>query len=304
MSYVPIGIKYSSISSSSKQSKERSNLRHQARETKNVMQRDCNEILTQLECWYARQNGQYLLEETRVAIQTLLDTSFGYHILQLGVSGGRPLCSDSPINHQLYCAQHSGEGVALVAAPEELPLESDSVDTIIAHHCLEFASNPHQVLREIQRVLTPQGQLLVVGFNPYSLFGCNTRIRSALRDPLWSQHRPVSEHRLTDWLHLLGCEVLGTRRLYTLPPLGHERLREVVAGCDRWIARHNLPFGGVYILHATKHTAGLNRPRRPLLTSKKRLIGLVPNPAPVPTPSPRSGCLKTAISKQQGNIAA
>lgn len=303
MSYVPITVKYSSISPSFKQPKERSNLRHQSRETRFLMQRDCNEILTQLECWYARQSGQYLLEETHVAVRALLDTSFGYHILQLGVGGERPLCSDSPINHQLFCAQRSGKGVGLVAAPEELPLESDSIDTIIAHHCLEFASNPHQVLREIQRVLTPQGQLLVVGFNPYSLFGCNTLVRSALRDPLWSRHRPVSEHRLTDWLHLLGCEVLGTRRLYALPQAGHERLRRIVTRCDRWIAQYNLPIGGVYILHATKQTAGLNRPRRPLLASKKRLIGLVPNPSPVPTPSPRNGCLKTAIS-QQGNLAA
>ena len=268
------------------------------------MRRDCIDILTRLESWYAHDNGQYLLDEIRGAVQDLLDTSFGYHILQLGVSGGRPLCNDSPINHRLFCAQGTAEGVGLVALPEELPLESDSGDTIIAHHCLEFADNPHQVLREIQRVLTPQGQLLVVGFNPYSLQGCNTRFRGIMRDPLWARHQPVSEHRLTDWLHLLGCEVLDTRRLYTVPPLGQGRLRRIVARCDQWIARFNLPFGGVYVLHATKHTAGLNRPRRPLLAGRTRLIGLVTNPAPVPTPSPRSGYLQVAMSRQKGNIAA
>jgi SAM-dependent methyltransferase len=268
------------------------------------MRRNCIDILTQLERWYARDNGQYLLEESRGAVQDLLDTSFGYHILQLGISGGSPLCLGSPINHRLFCAERPGEGVGMIADPEELPLESDSVDAIIAHHCLEFATNPHQVLREIQRVLTPQGQLLVVGFNPYSLLGCNTRLRGIMRDPLWSRHRPVSEHRLTDWLHLLGCEVLDTRRLYALPPLGRGRLRRMVARCDHWTARHNLPFGGVYLLHATKQTTGLNRPRRPLLARRKRLIGLVPNPAPVPTPSPRSGYLNSTISREQGNLAA
>ncbi len=130
------------------------------------MRVDCIDILSELESWYARESGQYLLEATRAAIQDLLDTSFGYHILQLGVSGGRPLCQGSPINHRLYCAERLGEGVGLVAEPDELPLDSDSVDAIIAHHCLEFAANPHQVLREIQRVLTPQGQLLVVGIQP------------------------------------------------------------------------------------------------------------------------------------------
>ncbi len=266
------------------------------------MRVDCIDILSELESWYTRDNGQYLLEATRAAMQDQLDTSFGYHILQLGVSGGRPLCQGSPINHRLYCAGHLAEGVGLVAEPDELPLDSDSVDAIIAHHCLEFAANPHQVLREIQRVLTPQGQLLVVGFNPYSLLGCKTRLRGVLRDPLWSRHQPVSEHRLTDWLHLLGCEVLDTLRLYSLPPVGSGRLRQLIVRGDAWTARHNLPIGGLYILHATKQVAGLHRPRRALVSRRGRLIGLVPKPAP--TPAPRSPSAQRNNPPENGNVAA
>lgn len=266
------------------------------------MPQDCVDTLTELENWYARANGQYLLQATRTAMQDLLDTSFGYHILQLGVSGGRPLCAGSPINHRLYCAPRPGEGAGVVAEPEELPLESDSVDAVIAHHCLEFAADPHQVLREIQRVLTPQGQLLVVGFNPFSLLGCKTGLRGMLRDPLWSRHRPVSQHRLTDWLHLLGCEVLETRRLYCLPPVGSGRIRSIVAAGDRWTAQHNLPFGGLYIMHATKQVVGVHRPRRLLRARSRRLIGLVPKPAPTPAPRAASGARLTPIEK--GNVAA
>jgi SAM-dependent methyltransferase len=266
------------------------------------MQAECIDILAELESWYARDAGQYLLAATRSTVQNLLDTSFGYHILQLGVSGIRPLCQGSPINHRLYCADRAGPGVGLVAEPDELPLESDSIDAIIAHHCLEFASNPHQVLREIQRVLTPQGQLLVIGFNPFSLLGCKTHLRGLARDPLWSRHQPVSERRLTDWLHLLGCEVLDTFRLYGLPPVGSGRLRQCIARGDAWTARHNLPIGGLYILHATKHVAGLNRPRRPLLARRARLIGLVPKPAP--TPAPRSPHSRRHISPEHRNVAA
>lgn len=267
-----------------------------------VMQQNFAESLSELERWYMRGNGQYLLQSTRTAVQDLLDTSFGYHILQLGVTGGQPLCGGSPINHRLYCAPRMNEGAAVVAEPEELPLESDSVDAVIAHHCLEFAANPHQVLREIQRILTPQGQLLVVGFNPFSLLGCKTRLRGALRDPLWSQHRPVSEHRLTDWLHLLGCEVLERRRIYCLPPVGRGRLRDVVAAGDHWSTQHNLPFGGVYILHANKHVAGLHRPRRVLRPRRARLVGLVPKPAPTPAPRALSGARMVPL--ENGNVAA
>jgi SAM-dependent methyltransferase len=266
------------------------------------MRLDCNDIFEQLESWYARDNGQHLMQSARTATQDLLDTSFGYHILQLGVTGDRALCEGSPINHRVYCADSLRDGIGLVANPDELPLESDSVDTIIAHHCLEFADNPHQVLREIHRVLTPQGQLVIIGFNPYSLLGCKTRIRRMLRDPLWSRHRPVSEHRLRDWLNLLGCEVLDTFRLYAFPPVGGGLIRQWIARGDEWAARHHLPFGGVYILHATKQVVGLHRPRRRLLLSRgERLIGLVPKPAPTPTPRHPYPSRKP-INK--GNVAA
>ncbi len=258
------------------------------------------DALAELERWYTRANGQYLLQATRAAMQDLLDTSFGYHILQLGVSGARPLYEGSPINHRVYCAPRQGAGAGVIAEAEELPLESDSVDAVIAHHCLEFAEHPHQVLREIQRVLTPQGQLLVVGFNPFSLLGCNTGLRAVLRDPLWSRHRPVSQHRLSDWLHLLGCEVLETRRLYCLPPVGGGRLRGAVAAGDRWGAQHNLPFGGLYILHATKQVAGVHRQRRPLRARRGHLIPLVPEPAP--TPRAASGARRAPLAN--GNAAA
>ena len=266
------------------------------------MQTECIDILTELESWYARENGQYLSQAAFETAQELLDRSFGYHILQLGVGSNRPLCEASPINHRIYSAQRPGQGVDLVACPDELPLDSDSVDTVIIHHSLEFARNPHQVLREVQRVLTPQGQLLVVGFNPYSLLGVATRVRGLLRHPLWSHHRPVSESRLTDWLHLLGCEVLQTRRLYGVPPAGLGRLRTWLARCDAWVTGHNLAVGGLYILHASKQVAGISQSRRTLLSRRGRLVGLVAKPAPAPSPNSLSPQRYKPFKK--GDVAA
>lgn len=266
------------------------------------MQAECIDILTELESWYARENGQYLLQAAFDNAQELLGTSFGYHILQLGVMGTRALCEASPINHRIYSAQRAGEGVDLVAYPDELPLDSDSIDTVIIHHSLEFARNPHQVLREAQRVLTPQGQLLVVGFNPYSLLGVATRVRGLLRHPLWSHHRPVSESRLSDWLHLLGCEVLQVRRLYMVPPAGGGRLRAWLARCDAWTTEHNLPVGGLYMLHASKQVAGITQNRRRLLRRGGRLVGLVAKPTPAPTPHAPAPQRRKSFEK--GDVAA
>ena len=248
-----------------------------------VVQTECNDILTELESWYASERGRRLLELTGAVTRELLATSFGYHILQLGVAGEQPLYDQSPINHRLYCAERPGEGINLIAHPDELPLDSDSVDTVIVHHCLEFARNPHQVLREVQRVLTPQGRLLVIGFNPNSLLGMYARLRSLMGDNLWQHQYPVSERRLTDWLHLLGCEVLEVRRLFSLPPFGSGRLRDWSLRADDWARRHNLPVGGVYLLYATKQVAGANALRPQWRRHRGRLIGLVTKPAPSPS---------------------
>ena len=57
------------------------------------------------------------------------------------------------------------------AAPDFLPIETNSIDLVLLPHILEFSSNPHQILREVQRVLMPEGHVIVCGFNPRSLWG-------------------------------------------------------------------------------------------------------------------------------------
>lgn len=266
------------------------------------MQSEGSDILTELERWYAGDSGHYLLEQTRDATRDMVDTAFGYHILQLGVRGHRPLCAGSPINHQVYCAERPAAGVGLIAHPDELPLEGDSVDAVILHHCLEFARRPHQVLREIQRVLRPHGQFLVIGFNPYSLLGVGAQARGLLGNPLWRNHRPLGENRLTDWLRLLGCEVQEVIRLYAVPTAGRGRLRRALEGCDTWSRRLNLPLGGLLIVHATKQVPGLIRPRRTQRLRSGRLVGLVPKPTPAPTPILPAPCGSSRFEK--GDVAA
>ena len=270
------------------------------------MNTECSDISTRLESWYARDNGRYLLACTQAACREFLDTSFGYHILQLGITREQPLFDSSRINHRIYCAARPGQGIGLVADAAELPFDGDSIDIVIAHHSLEFTANPHQVLREIQRVLTPQGHLLVVGFNPHSLMGANLYLRGLSRQSLWRRHSPVSEKRLTDWLRLLGCDVQCARRCYAVPPFGGRKLRQWLLGCDAWSNRHNLPGGGIYIVHAIKQVGALHKPRLQFLR-RQRLMGLaVPKPAAAPSPTPATAARRgrAMVNSDAGNAAA
>ncbi len=213
--------------------------------------------------------------------------SFGYHILQLGLCRNHSLSDSSRINHRIYASERGGGDVTLICEGDELPLESDSIDVLIIHHALEFSPRPHHLLREAQRVLTPQGHLFIIGFNPWSLQGVKSRLRAFSPRSFWRQQRFVSESRLTDWLHLLGCEVESRARLHHLPLFGGARCRNWLAGVNQWCDKRNLPSGSVYLLHAIKQVSGIHRPQRSLAMARQRLIGLtVPKPAVSSSPVP------------------
>lgn len=263
---------------------------------------ECSDILAELERWYCSERGRYLLQTSRAAVERTLDTNFGYHLLQLGLLSDQPLMERSRISHKLFCAERGGEGIDLVAYADELPLESDSVDTVIVHHCLEFARNPHRVLREIQRVLTPQGQLLIAAFNPVSALGVEARARGMLRDTLWQNYRPITPGRLTDWLHLLNCEVHQTFHTGSFTPFGRGRFRQWMTAADAWLAGHNVPLGGVFIVHASKQVVGMHPTRQKSPRASGRLIGLVSNPRPAAVPVPSAPAPRNQKRVEEGTI--
>lgn len=253
------------------------------------MKAEFSEIFGELESWYRQDQGQYALDQTRKALRRHLETAFGYHILQLGPVRSESLVDSSPINHRIYAGDRAGGQVGLLCEGDEIPLESDSVDVVVAHHCLEFSPNPHQVLRELQRVLTPQGHMLLVGFNPLSLRGLGTSLRRLHRSSPWRAHQPVGESRLNDWLRLVGCEPNSRSFLCAVPQRGSGRFRQVLIRCDNWSNRHNLPIGSLYVVHAIKQVSGVNPERIGLRRRGEKLIDLaVPKPRPAPSPAPNA----------------
>lgn len=245
-----------------------------------------SDISRALESWYGSHAGDELCEGVRSRLQPILDLAFGYHILQLGPLAHRNLIAGSPINHHLFASDSPLGKPSLLCHGDELPLESDSVDMLVAVHALEFTHHPHASLREMQRVLRPRGHLVIVGFNPWSLPGFLRYLRSFRQESLWAQHRPVSLHRLTDWLHLVDCELDSAQHLYPLPLTGQGRLRRVIESVDSWAMRNQLPGGSLYLAHAIKQIPGARRPRLVPVRQKAPIPGLAVTGRP--TPAPRS----------------
>lgn len=152
----------------------------------------------------------------------------------------------------------------------ELPFATQSIDLLVMPHTLEFSEEPHQLLREAERVLLPEGRLVITGFNTLSLWGVRDSLGRWRRNPP-APHIPhlIAFARMKDWLKLLGFELSRGRFGCYRPPLSSahwlERFAFLEAAGNRWWPI----FGATYILVALKRERGMrlvgpNRKRRGL----------------------------------------
>ena len=202
--------------------------------------------------WFATPLGHYLLGHELGYFDRTLSDIFGFHALQIGLPE-YPLLKSSRITTRLTVDLE--EPAQVLADPHWLPFDENGIDLVVLPHTLEFTDEPHQLLREIHRVIRPEGQLIIAGFNPYSLFGVKRYFGREQTMP-WTGNF-ISLYRLKDWLSLLGFEVAGGRLDCYVPPFHQERWLQRChffekAG-DRWwpIA------GGVYFLRAMKRVLGM-----------------------------------------------
>jgi hypothetical protein len=165
--------------------------------------------------WLASPRGQRLLEVEVSELRRVLPDLFGRSLLQIGNWGqGDELIAKSEMLHHAVLGTVTGPGSQTIADPASLPILEKSVDAVLLPHTLEFARSPHDVLREVDRILTDRGRLMIMGFNPWSLWGLRQLMGWRYRAfPGGARFQSVS--RLCDWLELLGYEVTLVRRYGT-----------------------------------------------------------------------------------------
>jgi len=213
-----------------------------------------------LQSWLETPLGAYVLAfEQQYFDQEVADV-FGFNAFQLGLSAQDFLRAN---RMPLHCRlSHSAEpgagehGARIRGDFHALPILGSSADLVLLPHVLEFSDNPHQVLREVARILMPEGHVIVSGFNPWSMWGARQAFeRSSDAFPWRGQF--INLPRLKDWMALLGLEITGGRMCCYIPPVEQQawigRLSFLEALGDRW-----WPFaGGVYFLHAVKRVQGM-----------------------------------------------
>lgn len=221
--------------------------------------------------WYQRPSLQDALARLQQELDEALPTCFGYHLVQLGDMEFVACYQSSKINHCVRC-QPDGE---VISESEHLPFDADSIDVLIAIHSLDTSSNPHQVVREIQRVLAPQGQLFLVGLNPNSVGALSALVSRKVFRKSTTPRPTLSLHRLDDWFRLLGLERISVRYFAHLPYSGSQStVGRALYRMTAWLERHRMPAGRLYFVRVTKQVSAIHRPNLARFKPRLRAIGI------------------------------
>ncbi len=249
-----------------------------------------DESIIELGSWLRTPPGRYMLAWEQERLDHAVADVFGYHALQLGLTEleglranrmpHRWVASDSvlpseplpaparPPDDSLLSTLLPPERVNLYCEFDALPFPNTSVDLVLLPHALELARDPHQTLREVERVLVPEGRVAIAGFNPASLWALRQRagrVRQGLLGSgngrslyLPSAGEFIGYRRLRDWLRLLGFEVevgqFGCWRPAVKTQAWLERFAWMDLLGDRWWP----VLGGVYFLVAIKRVRGMH----------------------------------------------
>lgn len=219
--------------------------------------------------WFNGSLGQDVLSAEQRLLSHILPDLFGYHALQIGQVVPCNLLHSSRIRHRIVTGQdlQPVEGLSLLPAmPHHLPLANDSIDVVVLHHLLDVVASPHAVLREAARVLLPEGHLVIMGFNPWSLWGLWRFCRLPWSDTPWLQ-RVLTPQRLADWLSLLDFDVVGVESAFFLPPLATDMLRQRFSWLNILGQRYWSQGGAAYAILAQKRVACMTplQLRQPIL---------------------------------------
>ena len=254
------------------------------------------QLESELYQWFDTPLGLSVLEVEKQILNHVLPTRFGYHALYNGVGSAEQLLESSQVQHKVCLTKKPLENspeqpVSIVYADATaIPLENNSVDLILMHHSLDYERSPHGVLREMSRVLIPGGSMVIIGFNPWSLWGGWKAMRFKTYDhdristAPWNTHF-ISPYRLTDWMALLEMEVEGCESGFYYPPVGgrlgkmlHQNSWRGVNSSywySRLTSRALAQRGAVYVMVAKKMTECMT-PVKSRLKIRRRSIVAVP----------------------------
>jgi SAM-dependent methyltransferase len=246
---------------------------------------DSSQVLgRELAAWFATPPGQYLLAWEQARFDEAVVDRFGFNALQFGLPDLDALRANRMPHRWLAVPEalvtsNEAARVALISHAAALPFPEKSLDLVVLPHTLELSADPHAVLREVERVLVPEGRLVVCGLNPVSLWGLRQYRSHAMahlglggtrlaRRFLPEAGEFIGPWRLKDWLKLLSFDVQSCHFGCYRPAVRSDKWLQRWRWMDQVGSRSWPILGAVYFLEAAKRVKGMHllgpawKPRR------------------------------------------
>ncbi len=220
--------------------------------------------------WLRTPLGSALLRQEARVVEEAFDGLFGEECLQMGLWGDcAAFLRLARTQRTSLIAEHAVAGSpSFLGELHRLPVASDSIDSVLLPHTLDYSDRPHAILREVQRVLRSDGHLVVLGFRPGGLWGLRRLVPGAGLPP--GANHLISDRRLRDWLELLDMRIHGLTRYFFRWPLPGIR----GGGSPHWEQRGQRwwpELSACYMLTAQKRISTLT-PVRPAWRTKAKVI--------------------------------
>lgn len=222
-------------------------------------------LCEQLANWFGSPLGAALIASEQRAVADATSDLFGFRQLEIAISPSTKVGSTGNFGHRFasvgaWNGKLGSDAIGeVVCAPEELALPNDCIDLVVLHHTLDFTSHPHQALREASRVLRGGGHMVIVGFNPVSLWGWRRLLAKHPSGP-W-RGRFLSRSRVEDWLEVLDFVVEAKQLGFYRPPLQSPGLLDRFAALDLYCDQRRVPGGAFYLMVAEKRVGARVRQR-------------------------------------------
>lgn len=221
-----------------------------------------------IQYWYNSPLGHLVLETENDQLHEFLGEGFGYYLLQLGGPTQAKFLTTSPIGHKIYLDLEQTSNYhdsSIVGQFDDLPFLPNTIDIVIAQHILECAKQPKRILSEIYHTLIPEGHVIIIGFNPLSLWSLMH---------LYKQHsiaswpgKFISVSRMRHWLIQLGFTIVKHKTLFFRPPLLNKEIMQKILFMEKIGPRLWPCCGAIYMILAKKTVIALTP-----IKQKKRLI--------------------------------
>ena len=201
--------------------------------------------------WFNSPLGRYLISLEYKYINPVVIDTFGFYAIQMG-NFDIDFLDQSRIQNKFSLNSNHAD---LMTSNEALPFDEASVDLLIAPHILEQMVEPYELLKEIHRVLMPEGRLIITGFNPASLWGLK-RLLSFDIDYPWNT-KFISLSKIKEWLPIVGLEMAEGKMGCYVPPIQQvswlKKIHAIEKLGDRWWPM----LGGFYFLVIQKRVHGM-----------------------------------------------